>query len=116
MSEQNRKTKQDAIVRPRISQRELFIIVNLLNDQCANRKAVQSQTPYSKQLRRLRRKLRRNLKIDHADFKVVSNRVPYVKAEQREAKAETGEESLREKAIKKRTIAPERERFFAFSY
>jgi hypothetical protein len=99
-------TEQNEIIRPRLSQLELFIIVSLLNDQCDYHKTVQSQTPYVKQLRRLRRKLKRNLKIDHADFKVVSNRVPYVKTEQREAEIE--KESLCEKTIS--------ERFLAFRY
>lgn len=107
-------TEQNEIIRPRISQLQLFIIIELLNEKCNLHKTVQSQTPYDKQLRRLRRKLRRNLKIDHADFEVVSNRVPYIKTEQ--PKAEAGNESLREKAIKERLIAPDRKRFSAFSY
>jgi hypothetical protein len=96
-------TEQNEIIRPRLSQLELFIIVNLLNDQCDYHKTVQSQTPYVKQLRKLRRKLKRNLKIDHADFKVVSNRVPYVKTEK--PKAKTVKESLRENVIEKRFLA-----------
>lgn len=116
MTEQNRKPKQKDIVRPRISQLELFIIVNLLKDQCDSLRTNRAETPYYKQLRKLRRKLNRNLKVNHVDFKVVSNRVPYVKTEPREAEAETGKEVLREKAIKERTIAPKREKLFAFSY
>lgn len=61
-------------MRPRISQLELFILVDLLNDRCGS-----SNTPYNKQLRRLRRKPKRKLKIDRSDFPVKSNRVPYVK-------------------------------------
>jgi hypothetical protein len=96
-------TEQNEIIRPRLSQLELFIIVSLLNDQCDYHKTVQSQTSYVKQLRRLRRKLKRSLKIDHADFKVVSNRIPYVKTEK--PKAETGKKSLRENALEKRFLA-----------
>ena len=105
-------TEQAEIVRPRLSQLELFSIVELLNDKC--RETVQNQTPYVKHLKRLRRKLKRNLKIGHVSYEAKSNRVPYVKTEQ--PKAETPKETLREKAIREGTIAPTEDKFLAFNY
>ena len=103
MNETNEQ--ENKIVRPRLTQLELFILVELLKERYDNLRMYRKGSSQYVQVRKLYRKLSRNLTANHVSYEVESRRVPYVKSEtSKENKPSLGTQKTEDTQTTKRTL------------